>query len=589
MGERNFEFDTEADAFYQRLGIKPDASQSAIEKAGKLAFKQYAEGDREKFFRLREARETLSDEQSREAYNTFIEKLGPKTGTDAYTKWESRGRSSEIAVFVRSYDQGEQTSGQDEQTADQNVWSQLEIEDPVITWANGKEPSAMNVSLWMKKGKRLYLNNIHQAGSVYLDLETGTFYTNNYDIVRDITFNVSKSGQELFVQSDQVSLKIDLIGDSSVQSLYETVDINNPEIVAANYEAADDVTVSLWEKEGKRLYLNDFHREGTVYIDLNTGQMWLKSYRSPADIYYDLNTGDNTLTVFHEDKKLEIALDTTGETTAKTTGRTNKRKQKNRERNEQKNRERNEQKNRERNEQKNRERTSPPVENTLHIESASHDSIDVYRVDSDRIAISNLHGYGRIDADSRTGEIEFYDGREVNEASCNVIGDGEKLRVQTGKKEVVVGFEKKSDDESGQDSNGESGQDSNDESESRVGNQHPTETSTDSQQDISDEAFLGGLLQLIALVPLYVFSFQAVVSVPTGGSVLWGAIGGVVCLLYLAVVIGYPVRTFGCHAIWGLVVVVFGGPILGAVLVLGGPLVLGVVIDAVRDRYVSGN
>ena len=116
-----------------------------------------------------------------------------------------------------------------------------------------------------------------------------------------------------------------------------------------------------------------------------------------------------------------------------------------------------------------------------------------------------------------------------------------------------------------------------------------TASTSSESQGMSDESFLGGLLQFIVLVPLYVFSLQAIFDVFAGGSMLWAVLGTVGCLLYIAVAAGYPTRTFGCHAIWGVLVIAFGGPVLGSVVILGAPFVLGVSIRGLLEKRAESN
>ena len=275
MTQSQFEFSPNATSFYKRLDIEEDASPDTIEKAGKLAFKQYAEGDRQKFLPLRKAREVLSDDGLREGYDTFCERLGYEVGTEAFNKWDSRGRKKNIHAFIEEYAQSK-TQNNEEVTetasSEQNIWSQIEIDNPVIKWADGKPSGAIYVNLWTKSGKRLYINNLHPEGDIYLDLETGSFYTGDFDTVSDIEYNLRKSTGPLYIRYNDIQLNINLTGDVSSKPLIEDLEIESASIKSINFSDNGSLGVNYWEK-GERLYIGGFYRSGTIYIVLEMSIM----------------------------------------------------------------------------------------------------------------------------------------------------------------------------------------------------------------------------------------------------------------------------------------------------------------------------
>ena len=104
MAEAEFDPDPEAANYYDRLGVSMTASQDTIEDAGKHAKSAYHphrhQGDvREEWDRVRSAGTVLRDEADRAAYDTFLDRYGKETGTEAFERWEMRSRPSSPEEF----------------------------------------------------------------------------------------------------------------------------------------------------------------------------------------------------------------------------------------------------------------------------------------------------------------------------------------------------------------------------------------------------------------------------------------------------------------------------------------------------------
>ncbi len=104
MSQGEFEPEPEAVNYYDRLGVSMTASQKTIDDAGKHAMSAYHpdrhQADvREKWDRIRSAQTVLGDESDRAAYDTFIDRYGKETGTEAFELWEMRSRPTEPNAF----------------------------------------------------------------------------------------------------------------------------------------------------------------------------------------------------------------------------------------------------------------------------------------------------------------------------------------------------------------------------------------------------------------------------------------------------------------------------------------------------------
>ena len=104
MGEVDFEPEPAAVNYYDRLGVSMTASQDTIDGAGKHAKSTYhphrhEEDVREEWDRVRSAESALRDEDDRAAYDTFIDRYGEETATEAFELWEMRSRPTEPEEF----------------------------------------------------------------------------------------------------------------------------------------------------------------------------------------------------------------------------------------------------------------------------------------------------------------------------------------------------------------------------------------------------------------------------------------------------------------------------------------------------------
>jgi DnaJ-class molecular chaperone len=103
MGEE-FEPEPSAVNYYDRLGVSMTASQETIDGAGKYAKSTYhphrhEEDVREEWDRVRAAESVLRDEADRAAYDTFVDRYGTETATEAFELWEMRSRPTAPEEF----------------------------------------------------------------------------------------------------------------------------------------------------------------------------------------------------------------------------------------------------------------------------------------------------------------------------------------------------------------------------------------------------------------------------------------------------------------------------------------------------------
>jgi DnaJ-class molecular chaperone len=105
MSGIDFEPDPSAVNYYDRLGVSMTASQDTVDEAGKHAKStfhpdRHQEDVREEWDRVRSAETVLRDEDDREAYDTFVDRYGNETGTEAFELWEVRSRPAAPEVFA---------------------------------------------------------------------------------------------------------------------------------------------------------------------------------------------------------------------------------------------------------------------------------------------------------------------------------------------------------------------------------------------------------------------------------------------------------------------------------------------------------
>jgi curved DNA-binding protein CbpA len=97
-----------ADAYHKRLGVPLDADTKTIRRAGKVAFSKYHpdvndEDTREKYDRLKKARDTLQDSQYRSEYQTFCEVFDDlEVATLLYEKWSMKSKPSTAVDWANS-------------------------------------------------------------------------------------------------------------------------------------------------------------------------------------------------------------------------------------------------------------------------------------------------------------------------------------------------------------------------------------------------------------------------------------------------------------------------------------------------------
>lgn len=117
-----------ADDYYSRLGVSPDAGKQAIRKAGKKAYKKYhpdqndSSSARETFFRVKRARDTLSDSKLRRRYDEFYAELDPFAATKAFENWDRTSKTEPIEKFIDEFRREERSEDRDiDTTSDSDV------------------------------------------------------------------------------------------------------------------------------------------------------------------------------------------------------------------------------------------------------------------------------------------------------------------------------------------------------------------------------------------------------------------------------------------------------------------------------------
>ena len=121
MGEVDFEPEPSAANYYDRLGVSMTASKDTVEDAGRHAKSTYhpdrhQEDVREEWDRVRSAETVLRDEADRAAYDTFVERYGKETGTEAFERWEMRSRPTSPEEFEPEELAGEATQSLQDRT-----------------------------------------------------------------------------------------------------------------------------------------------------------------------------------------------------------------------------------------------------------------------------------------------------------------------------------------------------------------------------------------------------------------------------------------------------------------------------------------
>ncbi len=295
MNTAEYTFSPEAVSFYERLDVPRDADRSTIDTAGKLAYKQYSEADREEFLRLREARETLTDGDTRRAYDRCCEKLGVERGTEAYNRWESRGARQDVSAVIAEFETAPEPDPEPEPEPD-SLRERLRIDDPIVTWSHGKPEGAVNVAVWGDEETRLYINNVHESGDIYLDLDAGQFYTAQHERLSDVDYTVVEGENALTVEYETLKLRIDLAGSDRQNPLRDHVTVDEPAIAQANF-TAEELSVNLWKD--RRLYINGFRPGEDVYISLDNGRVYKDGRESEpvSGITYDLSPDGKELTL----------------------------------------------------------------------------------------------------------------------------------------------------------------------------------------------------------------------------------------------------------------------------------------------------
>lgn len=210
-------FDPTAVSYYERLDVTPESDAEQIEKAGQIAFSGCT--TEEEFDHIKQARTVLQTDDLRQAYQQFCDALGPIDGTYEFETWISDGRQVNVDERISQYQGSPRSGGVDfqELISELSDITQLTIETktPKVIWRNNAVPPNTYINLWQKHDQRLYVNGFHEAGDIYLDLELGQFYTEDHEIISDISWDVIEQGRQLYVTYGDRRLTIDFVEDES--------------------------------------------------------------------------------------------------------------------------------------------------------------------------------------------------------------------------------------------------------------------------------------------------------------------------------------------------------------------------------------
>jgi len=269
MSSDEFSPDPSAISYYERLDVPTNARKKTIRRAGKLASRRYhpdsdnAEASQENFIQMKNARETLLDDQTRSEYALFCQKLGMKEGTYGFEKWERKGRPAPPEEWIES-------------EFDQDSDDDLDIDYDDFDTSTGPD--------WEQ-----------DTDTRQEDNRTEKQQDTSGDDVRDIRIFQSRDGGEFQISRDDA------------KELHKALD--DPEVVWDNLDDSKNVTVNFWTGSPKaRLYVNSFFDED-FYINLHTGKILTESGGSPhIQISYASGLDAIFISDHNSDKSIKIDI-----------------------------------------------------------------------------------------------------------------------------------------------------------------------------------------------------------------------------------------------------------------------------------------
>lgn len=234
--------------YYDRIGASKDDPQDEVDRSAKLALgevKSEQVGKEKVFVRVHQARKVLTDEENRQCYDTFCERFGPESGTETFELWDDRGRPGQPEQWEPTPKrdsqsrqpgrqqrdgkrQGDQQEGRqqgkrqherDGDNQDQRKSPHVEIpinrdqlENPHI-FQRRNVPSHVNVNYWRgDTTERLYINNFHPKGDIFIELESGRIYTVGNQPIEDIKWSHNNDVTKIWLTYGDRKIGIDLIG-----------------------------------------------------------------------------------------------------------------------------------------------------------------------------------------------------------------------------------------------------------------------------------------------------------------------------------------------------------------------------------------
>lgn len=231
--------DPSATPYHERLDISIDADVATVRRAGKIASNQYhpdngsESASHESFIRLKKARETLQDTESRREYMQFCDLLGEIEGTERYEEWKHKGSPASPRQFVDSYE------SDSEDTSDDSSGDSMErdeshdygndspvfypdiveglreyIDSPTIEWAN-YDAADVRLNHWsVEDHARLYINSfVSEEFDFYIDLDTGEVRNDN-GVTPDVKIEAADNERSIFITFEARTVKIAPAGGS---------------------------------------------------------------------------------------------------------------------------------------------------------------------------------------------------------------------------------------------------------------------------------------------------------------------------------------------------------------------------------------
>ena len=279
MKEFDFEPDPEANSYYRRLDIPQNATHKEIKKAGKVAFKHYREQDKEAFFSLKRARETLENSNTRDAYDLCIDQLGVEEGTEVFEEWKKKGRRVDIEQLINKK-RAERKNEREQPTRIDA--EKIQYSNPSVELTSSNVPEDVSVRLGRKKAmNQLRISNFHTSGDIYLNLDTGEIHNHYNHKIADLEAQIHDDGETLELEHQGRVIKISLIGsDETEQQQSKDNDKSNSDDEGSRESAGenDQNKKPTWLQRQKNSlveYASDIWGPLGGIVTLGYGLLWL--------------------------------------------------------------------------------------------------------------------------------------------------------------------------------------------------------------------------------------------------------------------------------------------------------------------------